>query len=165
MNLAQKYFVDNERKLLGPLVRKYGKIDEDTKQILLLDLGKKADDYWLNVDNLPGAIYDRAEKRCIDALRKITTRKEVAIDSLLDRPPGRLGHNPEPAFYAATLIAELIKASPKDDQDLIEYLRQGYEGPELADQFKISHDAARKRVSRLFKKLRKILNGSDKDPP
>lgn len=166
LNIAQRYLINNESTLFAPLKRKYGNIDfQDIRQIVLLELGKKSDAYWTNVDNIPGAIYDRAEKRCIDDVRKVETRKEVADGLLLDQVPGKLGINPFDVIYAAIIVDELTKASPKEDQELIEYLLKGYEGPEIGARFTISHDAARARVSRLLKKLRKILNGSDKDPP
>lgn len=94
----------------------------------------------------------RAADRVFGRLRKRLTRGGLSDKSLDFEPAGDL-----PDLGLVFDLKQLIEALPLEERQVIELLRSGYAGTEIAEQLQVSPQAVTRRKQKAIERLRQML--------
>jgi len=169
-NIAQRYVLDSGKQLFSNY-RWAGDL-EDLRQSVLLKLNDYDDDYWnTHVENLHAYVHTIIRNLAIDTFRhngneEPTDESELSplLETWLSQKKPFL-RDPTKTYIDTLIGQKLLNECTDEDRTLLELLYEGYKENEIAAALGVPYGALRKRVQRLFRKLRLLMDSGDKDPP
>jgi RNA polymerase sigma factor (sigma-70 family) len=128
---------------------------DDLRQQVVLKLISLPPERLNEITNLEAYVYTVA----LNEARRLRERSESHVQADLDEAGNTFSDHSVNAqrLESGILLRELWNALDEVDRRVLEFLILGYNDKELALRMGISHDSARKRVSRLRTKLKSLM--------
>ncbi len=175
LNLAQKYCQERRPWLLAQcrlILKRMSVLDfedkaEDLTHEVFILCGSRSDEEWEEVANHDGYLYTVAKNK---AYLDLKNGREEATDSeklarMIESRDSQRGQSPADTEWIAIYLKQLWGMLSTAEQDLLNLLWEGFKYQEIGKKLGLSDDAARQRISRMGKKLRRLVEAGDKDPP
>ena len=129
-------------------------VAEDVYQSVLTTLSRFSKERLQQIDDIKGYTYKMLRHEALKTCRK-NNRLQVSID---ETPASYSdGSASAEGIESRILLKDIWLRLNIEERELLRLLIFGYEAKWIATRLEISHDSARKKISRLRKKLRDLL--------